>query len=241
MKIKHLAIALVVLFLVFVGIWIISPKVGEKINPNEGVDVEFENKDYDLPKELPEGFVRYTAITDAVVYRFENENKTFTYYEYVGDEKFTYYDINKPSFFVRSSFDKSIYQIKDKDGTLREEYRAYNGKKWQVVSKDRKTLLSIPDNYIIMPTYINLYVIDNETSYSYKLLTKLGDKYAWLSPSDASEWINTTIPETFSKTEVLNVYKTTTETETIYKKVLLFNDPQKTVVVVACDKDGKYI
>ena len=234
-------VALVILFLVFVGIWIISPKVGEKVNPNEGVDVEFENHDYELPKELPEGFVRYTAITDAIVYRCENEDKTFTYYEYVGDEKFTYYDINKPPFFVQSSFNKSIYQIKNADGTLREEYRAYDGKQWRVVSDSMKVLIEIPKNYTIMPTYINLYVIENENSYSYKLLTKLGDKYAWLSPSDTSDWINTTIPETFSKTEVLNVYQTTTETETIYKKVLLFNDPQKTVVVVACDKDGKYI
>lgn len=241
MKIKHLAVILVVLFLVFVGIWIISPKVGEKVNPNEGVDVEFENQDYELPKELPEGFVRYTAITDAVVYRRANEDKTFTYYEYVGDEKFAYYDINKPSFFVKTSFDKSVYQLKNFDGTLREEYRSYDGKQWKVVSKDRETLIEIPQNYTIMPTYINLYVIENEGSYSYKLLTKLGDKYAWLSPTETTEWINTTIPETFTKTEIINVYKTSTETETIYKKVLLFNDSQKTVVVVACDKDGKCI
>ena len=92
MKTQHFLIIFVVLFLVFIGIWIVSPNVGERVEPEKGVDVEFDQQKDDLPTKLPDGFVRYKAITDAVVYRRDNGDGTATFFEYVGDDNFTYYD-----------------------------------------------------------------------------------------------------------------------------------------------------
>ena len=62
MKTRHLLIIFVVLFLVFIGIWIVSPNVGERVEPEKGVDVEFNEQNDDLPTNLPEGFVLCCAI-----------------------------------------------------------------------------------------------------------------------------------------------------------------------------------
>lgn len=241
MKAKHFLVVFVVLFLVFIGIWILSPKVGEKIENNTGVDVEFNEQNDDLPTKLPDGFVRYKIITDAVVYRKENADKSFSFYEYIGNDEFINYDIDKPYFLVRSSFDKRVYQVKSENGQLREEYRAFDGNKWIVVSKEYSEIFSIPDNYTLMPTAINLYIVKDGDTYSYKVLTKVGETYAWLNPNEEADWINTTIPNTFEKTEVLNVYKGKDGENFIYKKVLAFNDAYKTIAVVPCDETGKFI
>ena len=268
MKIKSLLITVVILFLVFIGIWIISPRVGEKVIPNEGIEVEFENTNLELPEKLPDGFVRIKEITDAVVYKYK-EDDIYKYCEYVGKDEYAPYDINRPSYFVKTSFNKKIYQIKNDDGSLREEYRTFNGIAWQIVSKDYQIIFNIPENYKMITTAINLYLIDDNGSYSYKLLTQLSsDRYAWLSPKETNEWIDTTIPSNFEKTSIPNVYKgtfineqptqnkiseTTSSTEVpsetqsattkeiVYRKVLIFNDKYKTITVVSCDKDGNFI
>lgn len=241
MKTRHLLIIFVVLFLVFIGIWIVSPNVGERVEPEKGVDVEFNEQNDDLPTNLPEGFVRYKNVTEAVVYRKDNGDGTVTFFEYVGDDNFAYYDLNRPSFFVKSSFDKRIYQVKNFDGTLREEYRAFDGEKWTIVSKTYEKVFEIPSNHLLMTTYINLYLVKDGENLSYKVLTKLGDKYAWVTPTETTEWIETTIPETFEKTEIPNVYKGKDGENVIYKKVLSFNDSYKTIAVVSCDETGKFI
>lgn len=241
MKAKHFLIIFVVLFLVFIGIWILSPKVGEKVNPDTGIDIEFNDQNDNLPTKLPEGFVRYKAVADAVVYRKENDDKTFSFYEYIGDEQFVNYDINRPYYLVKSSFDKRIYQVKSEDNTLREEYRAFDGEKWLVVSKTYDEIFTIPDNFTLMPTAINLYVVKDGEDYSYKVLTKLGETYAWISPNADTDWISIDIPSTFEKTEILNVYKGKDGENIIYKKVLAFNDAYKTIAVVPCDETGKII
>ena len=241
MKAKYFLIVFVVLFLVFIGIWILSPKVGEKIDTNTGVDVEFIEQDDTLPTKLPDGYVRYKAVTDAIVYRQTNEDNTVSYYEYVGNEQFIDYDIDRPYFLIRSSFDKKIYQIINDDKTLREEYRAFDGKKWLVVSKTYDEIFTIPENYTLMPTAINLYIVKDGENFHYKVLTKIGKTYAWVNPNEDTDWIATTIPSTFEKTETTNVYKGKDGEKVIYKKVLAFNDTYKTIAVVPCDETGKFI
>lgn len=208
MKAKPLLITVVILFLVFVGIWIISPRVGEKVIPNEGVEVEFENTNLELPEKLPDGFVRIKEVTDAVVYKYGEENGVYKYCEYVGKDEYAPYDPSRPSYFVKSSFNKKIYQIKNSDGSLRDEYRTFDGTAWRIVSKDYQIIMNVPENYKMITTAINLYLVDNEGSYSYKLLTQLSsDRYAWLSPKETNEWIETTVPSNFEKTSIPNVYK----------------------------------
>ena len=245
MKAKYLLVVFVILFLTFITIWIISPRVGERVNIEQGIDVEFTDQSDELPEELPEGFVRDKNFTDAVVYRKDNGDKTVSYYEYVGDNNFTYYDINRPHYFVKSKFDRKIYQVKNDDGTLREEYRSFDGTAWKIVSKDYKEVFTVPSNHKLLSTGINVYLVedkvDDKVVYSYKLLTKIGEKYAWMTPTEAEEWIDTPIPSDFEKTEFVNIYKCKTDKETIYKKVLSFKDTYKTIVVVSCDKNGNFI
>lgn len=241
MKTKYFLVIFVVLFLIFIGIWIVSPKVGERVEPNKGVDVSFNDENDELPTKLPDGFVRFKSITEAVVYRKENEDGTYTFYEYVGEDNFTYYDVNRPSYLVRTSFDKRIYQVKSENGTLREEYRAFDGSRWLVVSKDYNEIFNIPDNYYLVSTTANLYLVkDGEENFNYKLLTKIGEQYAWLSPTDTDDWIDTTIPDNYEKTEITNIYKGTIGDETVYRKVLSFNDSYKTIAVVSCDVNGNF-
>jgi hypothetical protein len=240
MKNKPIIITLIILFLVFVAIWIASPRVGEKVDTDTGVSVEFEDKDFDVPDNLPTGFVRVSTITDAVVF-FKDENNVRSYYEYIGNNKYIEYDVNKPSYLVKTNFDKRIYQIQTNDNKFINEYRAYDGKTWQVVAKDYNILLNVPSNYTLSKDYPNLYCINEDNNLSYKLLTKIGTQYAWLKPTDTPDWINTTVPSNFVKTDILNVYKGTIDGKETYKKVLLFNDVNKTVAVVSCDKEGKFI
>ena len=124
---------------------------------------------------------------------------------------------------------------------MREEYRAFDGEKWTIVSKTYEKVFEIPSNHLLMTTYINLYLVKDGENLSYKVLTKLGDKYAWVTPTETTEWIETTIPETFEKTEIPNVYKGKDGENVIYKKVLSFNDSYKTIAVVSCDETGKFI
>jgi hypothetical protein len=240
MKNKPIIIVLIVLFLVFVAIWIASPRVGEKVDINTGVSLEFDDKDFDLPdnENLPDGYVRILAITDAVVYS-KTEGDTTHYYEFIGNNKYVEYDIERPPYLVKTNFDKRIYQIKSENNSFADEYRAYDGKVWQVVSKDYNVLFTIPDNYVLSAYYPNLYFVNEKDNYSYKLLTKIGTQYAWLKPVESTEWINTTIPDGYEKTKTTNVYKGKIDGKDVYKKVLLFSDANKTVVVVTCDKNGK--
>lgn len=241
MKTKYLLVTLVILFLAFICIWLISPKVGEKVTPNEGVEIDYSDKNYELPTVLPTGFVRYNPVTEAVVYRKENADGTYSYYEYIGNEEFNFFDINKPAYLVKTSFDKKLYQIKNENGILLEEYRAFDGHTWQVMDKNFNILLEVPENYTLSKEYINLYSIALKDGLSYKIITKIGDKYAWLSPNETTDWINITVPSNFEKTETVNIYKTVDGEKTYYKKVLIFNDINKTVVVVSCDENGKFI
>lgn len=240
MKIKYLVLTFSILFLAFVCIWVLSPRVGETVVKEEGQEITFEDDLYNVPDKLPDGFVRYNAVSDAVVYKYVDANNKVYFYEYIGNEQYAPYDINKPSYFVKTSFDKRIYQIKDANGNLLDQYRAYDGTVWQIVTKEYKILMEIPKNYYILSTP-NLFYIENEDkTISYKLLTYINGNYAWLSPVDnLKEWVPMDVPETFKKTEVYNVYYN--EEMKLYKKVIKFNDINKTITAVNCDKDGNYI
>lgn len=238
MKTKTLLITFIVLFLVFIAVWIASPRVGEIVDINSGVDVEFTDKNFEEPDELPEGFVRALSITDGAVYYVDKDN-TRLYYEHVGNGKFIEYDINRPSYLVRTEFDRRIYQIKI-DDKLQEEYRAYAYGAWQVVSKDYDVILEVPENYILTND-VNVYFVNDAKNPTYKMLNKLGNQYVWSKIKDTTEWISISVPENFARTEIVNVYEGTLNNQKVYKKVIMFNDANKTVVIVACDKDGKFI
>lgn len=239
MKIKYLVLTFSILFLAFVCIWVLSPRVGEVIEDNTGQEVTFEDDLYNVPQNLPDGFVRYNAVADAVVYKFVDANKNVLFYEYIGNEQYVPYDINKPNYLVKTVFDKRIYQVKDSSGNLLEQYRAFDGNTWQVVARDYDVILEIPKNHHVLATPNLFYVENEDNSISYKLLTHINGNYAWLSPVEVSEWIEFSVPDAFKKTDVYNVYYN--EELKIYKKVIKFNDINKTATVVTCDKDGKYI
>ena len=241
MQAKHIFLVFIVLVLIFLGIWIASPKVGETIEQEEGTDVEFIEDGDVLPEKLPDGFVRYKNVADAVVYRKVNEDNSVTYYEYVGNDEFTYYDINKPYYLKRTTFDNRIYQIYDDDNGRREEYRAFLGDRWVVVSKEYKEIFSIPENYTMVASAPNLYCVKEGDKIFYKLLAKFEDKYVWLNPVETDEWIKVEVPDNYKKTIIPNMYEGKDGEETIYRKVLVFGDIYKTVAVVACDIQENFI
>ena len=246
MKTKYLLIAFVVLFLVFIGIWIMSPRVGEKVNIENGVDVTFGENDDEIPEDLPSGYVRDKKYTDGVVYRKENEDGTISYFEYVGNGQFIHYDINKPSYFIKTTFDRRIYQVRGADGNLREEYRALdNNGIWQVVDNQYRQIFTISSSYKPSPVTPNLYKVETKSgevsTYEYKMLTQIGETYAWMSPVITDNWISVEVPSNFEKTEVINIYKTVDGEKTLYKKVLSFSDIYKSIAVVDCDEKGNFI
>ena len=245
MKTKYLLVAFVVLFLVFVCIWILSPRVGEKVDINEGIDVSFGENDDEIPKDLPPGYVRDKNYTDGVVYKKIDGDKT-SYFEYVGNGQFIHYDVNKPPYFVKTTFDRRIYQVRDINGKLTDEYRALDSNGiWQVVDNEYKQIFNIDSTHKPSNVTPNLYRIEKKDgelkTYDYKLLTKIGDTYAWTSPVVTENWIEVEIPQNFSKTEIVNVYSAKDGENTIYKRVLSFNDVYKSIAVVDCDNEGKFI
>lgn len=241
MQTKHILAIFAVLLLIFLGIWIASPKVGEQVKVETGVDVDFVADDDELPEELPEGYVRYVAATDAVVYAQKVDENKVVYHEYVGDGKFAYYDIKRPTYFVKTNFDRRIYQVKNADNTLREEYRAYDGTQWVVINKNYEQIFIIPSNYQLDSGVANLYFIKEDKSVSYKLLIKIGETYGWLNPTETDEWISVDGTINATKTDIPNVYKQTADKETIYVKLISFDDAYRTKVFVKCDATGKTI
>jgi hypothetical protein len=49
------------------------------------------------------------------------------------------------------------------------------------------------------------------------------------------------VPQNFEKTEIINVYSTKSGENTIYKRVLSFNDVDKSIAVVDCDVNGNLV
>lgn len=178
MDTKKLLGVFVALFIVFVVLWSFSPTTGQKVpETTTQQKVEVSAGDYIVTQraDVPENYVAVAGFKN--VYKVV-ENGEIKGYKEKTKSGFVDYDINIPSYFVKIDGSDEIYQVTNDDGSV--QYRKFNGKEWDIVTKEGKIIFEIPDNYTRVDLSKELYLCTEEGETTYKQLFQFSDgSYGW--------------------------------------------------------------